>query len=253
MLRSEQVLLLLARPTELLAENQRARLAELLSKSDRDHVARFRAERDRDIAMASRALQRLALSAATDDEVAPRAWQFVAGANDRPVLFGPPQRWSTLRFSVANTIGLVGCLVAADREVGLDLELLREQLPAELLPHCLSEREHAALLTLGERDQVDRFMQLWTAKEAYLKARGLGVGEPLAQVEILFDGDSNPTLALGGALGDTADRWQLEISRPTVEHVAAICVERRQSEGPIAISRRWATRLSGEGCLERDG
>src|SRR5688572_4437906 len=109
MLRPEEVLLLLARPAELLAAIPRASVSELLSAADADHVARFRAARDRDIALASRATQRLALSLATGDEVAPRAWQFVAGQNGRPALLAPPSKWTALRFSVSNTVDLVGC------------------------------------------------------------------------------------------------------------------------------------------------
>jgi 4'-phosphopantetheinyl transferase len=247
------VLLLLARPAELLAGGARARFAEALSDNDRQHIARFRLARDREVAMASRVLQRIALSAATDNEVAPGSWRFAAGANDRPVLVEPPRKWSTLRFSAANTVGLVGCLVAIDREVGFDLERVREQLPTELLDHCLSERERAALLTLASRDRITRFVELWTAKEAYLKARGLGVAERLAEVEILFDGDGISTLALGAALHDRPVRWQLEISRPTIEHVAAVCVERHEAEGQIAINLRWETQASDEACLVRGG
>jgi 4'-phosphopantetheinyl transferase len=107
--------------------------------------------------------------------------------------------------------------------------------------------------SIAKWDQVDRFFQLWTAKEAYLKARGLGVSGPLAEVQILFGGDGTPTLALGVALRDTAGRWQLEISRPTNEHVCAVCIERHEGEGRIVINRRWETQASDEAFLARDG
>jgi 4'-phosphopantetheinyl transferase len=263
---SEEVLLLLAAPEKLVAAGKRAASLAFLSRADVEHGSRFRAERDRDVALASRVVQRLALSLATRGEVPPAAWRFVTTERGRPMLASPPRRWSGLRFSAANTIGLVGCAVRMDHAVGLDLERRRDTLPGELLDRCLSARERAALLGLGERDRPDRFMRLWTAKEAYLKARGLGIVDELDQVEIAIeppshaksslglaaDGD-DAKLSLGPDVGDDGSRWQLALLEPTPGHHAALCLERVHDAAPPAIRRLWAPPLAERASVARAG
>lgn len=240
MLDSAEILLVLANPAELLASEHRAHVAGLVAPSDHDHVARFRAERDRDIALASRATQRLALSLAADGRVAPPAWRFTAGQNDRPQLCAATHRALPLQFSASNTVGLVGCAVAANRAVGLDLERAREDLPEELLERCLSVSERGDLLALPQEERAARFVYLWTVKEAYLKARSLGVAEPLQEIEVRLDDLARPVLHLGPALGDIAARWYLETWRPTSQHFAAVCIERFAVDRDLRVNRRWA-------------
>jgi 4'-phosphopantetheinyl transferase len=238
-LRPDEVLLLLARPEQLLVGDARERIVALLSPHDLEHAARFRSKRDRDVALASRATQRLALSRAAAEAVRPAQWRFATDPGGRPLLESPPAAWSGLHFSAANTIGLVGCAVSLGREVGLDLERRCAALPAELLERCLSDRERAELLALPERDRPDRFTRLWTGKEAYLKARGLGIVEPLDQVEIAFGANETLALTIGPELRDDGDAWLLDCLRPTDDHFAAVCVERGASHGVVSIKQRW--------------
>jgi 4'-phosphopantetheinyl transferase len=237
--RCDEVLLLLARPAELLAGDRRSAATRLLSPTDIAHVSRFRSERDRDIALASRATQRLALSAYAGQDVAPAAWHFTAGDNARPRLQDPPPPWSALRFSAANAIGLVGCAVCAHRNVGLDLELRRQDLMTDLLDRCLSIRERQQLDALPASDRPDRFTRLWTAKESYLKARGLGIIESLDQVEIELDASGGPALRLGAELDDVGSRWQLRCFQPTEGHVVTLCIERIDGSAGPEVIPRW--------------
>ena len=67
-------------------------------------------------------------------------------------------------------------------------------------------------------------MQLWTAKEALLKACGLGISDGLRKVrlEIAVDGSLSP-LALPPAAGDPA-RWRLIGFDPEPGYVASVAV-----------------------------
>jgi 4'-phosphopantetheinyl transferase len=260
---SDEVLVLLAIPDELLAADAATGTRDpsgsvrrsgqeplaCLAPEDVEHASRFRAERDRDVAFASRVVQRLALSLATGDEVAPAAWRFAAADNGRPVLHSPPEAWSGLRFSAANTVGLVGCAVRPSGSVGLDLERRRDSLPAELVDRCLSGRERAELLGLSECERPERFMRLWTAKEAYLKARGIGIVDELDQVEIRIVSE-RAELSLGPALRDDGERWRLVQLQPTREHIGALCVERVDGAAPPTIRQQWA-RLPSSRAMPR--
>ena len=263
---SEEVLLVLAAPEKLLAAATRAASLAFLSRADVEHGSRFRAERDRDVALASRVVQRLALSLATRDEVPPAAWRFVTTERGRPMLASPPKRWSGLRFSAANTIGLVGCAVRIDHAVGLDLERRRDALPVELFDRIFSARERAALLGLAEPDRPDRFTRLWTAKEAYLKARGVGIVDELDQVEVaieprhhshmavgLGNDCDDAMLSLGPDVGDDGNRWQLALFEPTPGHHAALCFERAHDAVSPSIRQLWVPPLAERASVARAG
>jgi len=232
------VVIVVARPEVMEDPRQRAAAEAILDDADRAHVARFRFEADRDLALASRALQRRALSACATD-VAPEAWRFAADANGRPVITAPVGA-PPLVFSAANTRGLVGCAVADRGELGLDLETHRDDAPADLIDRYFAPAERAALAALPEPERPRRFVELWVLKEAYLKARGVGLGAiPLEDVAVILD-DGPPRLALAPALADAAASWQLALWSPTPSHAAAVCVRRDPAGPEVTLHHRWA-------------
>jgi 4'-phosphopantetheinyl transferase len=230
-----EVAVYLARPERLGEPTARARAHAVLDGPDRAHVARFVFERDREVALASRALQRLALAAETG--VDPAAWRFAAGAHGRPEITAPrTPALAPVRFNVANTAGLVGCAIALDRELGLDLEAHRADAPPELVARCFTPAERAGLAARPAAEQPRRFIELWVCKEAYLKARGVGLGLPLEQIDIVLDEqDQAPRLRLDPALADDAASWQLALWSPTPAHAAALCIRRPAGAPPLTI------------------
>ena len=211
--------------------------ALVLSPDDRAHVSRFRFERDQTLARASRALQRYALSACAP--VAASDWQFAADDRGKPFIVTPTVT-PALSFSVANTSGLVACVVNRERHVGIDVEGVRSEVPFGVVERCWSREERATFDGLVPADQGRRFVEMWTAKEAYAKARGLGLSIDLRHVEILFS-DAEPQLRLDPCLQDDAGAWRLFVWAPTRSHAAAVCL---RTEGrPVRFVRTW---LGGE-------
>ena len=228
---AHDVVVFLAQPDGLVADPaSRA----ILAADDLAHVARFRFERDRHVALASRALQRRALSSCA--AVAPDAWRFVADDHGRPQIAAPLSA-PPLCFSVANTRGLVACAVSVSREVGLDVETWRDDAPSPLIERCFAPDERVALAALPTAAQPRRFIELWTLKEAYIKARGLGLSLPLERISVALD-DGVPRLSLDPALADDAASWQLALWSPTTSHAVALCV-RRGDGPPLTIHTRW--------------
>jgi len=212
-------------------------LYSLLNPAEQARCNRYVFMRNRIESTCARALARTALSryAAVD----PRAWSFEVSARGKPSVAGPTGA-PPLSFNVSHTEGLVLCLVARDREVGVDGEFLGRRSDIALLSRrCLSAAEQQALWALPPAAQARRFLLHWTLKEAYLKARGIGIGLPLAEITILADDDPQtlagpPThFALGPGVADQPDRWQLGRCQPTAQHVAAYAIAR--TEGEVAV------------------
>jgi 4'-phosphopantetheinyl transferase len=68
---------------------------------------------------------------------------------------------------------------AAGREVGVDLEQLRQDLPYRAMAErYFSVREQEDLFSLEPGEQLGAFYRCWTRKEAYLKGTGTGFSQP---------------------------------------------------------------------------
>jgi len=122
--------------------------------------------------------------------------------------------------NLSHTDGLVALAVSAT-PVGVDVEdRHRVGRTVELADRFFAPSEARALRALPADRQRDRFFDLWTLKEAYIKARGLGLAIPLAS--FAFDLDA-PTLGFGTETEPDAARWQFARLDPTPRHRLAVC------------------------------
>ncbi|HTM19455.1 MAG TPA: 4'-phosphopantetheinyl transferase superfamily protein [Kofleriaceae bacterium] len=161
--------------------------------------------------VASDGLVRRALAERTG--VPAETWVLGKGEHGRPVVVGPDARW---RFSVAHTAGMV-MVGVSEAEIGVDVERLDRRIPDGVAGRWFAGEEAAALVALPEPERGRRFLELWTLKEAYAKARGLGViGLALDSFVVALD----PPRLVRSA-GDDPARWHLEC-RSLGEHLVAI-------------------------------
>jgi 4'-phosphopantetheinyl transferase len=90
-----------------------------------------------------------------------------------------------LELSVAHSGERVAVAIARDTPVGIDLERVRDDVDVDgLAPAVLSPSEAAELARLDGARRIERFLTLWTRKEAVLKARGTGIAGPLSGVSV---------------------------------------------------------------------
>lgn len=178
---------------------------------------RFHRESDRRLFLTSRALVRKSLSRHLSLD--PTVWEFRTDAHGRPsVAF--PKTGRKLRFSVSHTDELAMCAIAFDIDVGADVELLREY-PRDIL-NCFTLAEAEAICMSADRSA--KFFEYWTLKEAYLKARGLGLSIPLNAFSFRLGNERPPHLEINPLLDHRALDWCFHTLRPTSRHVAALCV-----------------------------
>jgi 4'-phosphopantetheinyl transferase len=90
-----------------------------------------------------------------------------------------------IHFNVSHSKSWVVC--AVDRgPIGIDVEYMREFDP-DVAKRFFHPHEYAALAALPEKRRNDRFYELWTIKESYVKALGKGLSLPLDGFEVLFE------------------------------------------------------------------
>jgi 4'-phosphopantetheinyl transferase len=217
-------------------------LAHLLDEDERSR--RFHFERDRHAFVLAHAFLRRILSCYRP--VLPASWRFQRGTWGKPEIAGQPER--PLQFSLSHTKGCIACAVTRGQEVGIDVERTGT-VPDELAfaTRFFSPPDAAMLASLHGEVRTRRFYELWTLREAYAKARGLGLSMPLDRVAFTFDDPTAPRIAplgtgqcppvegtvhcawLGANPGpdDETSDWRFERFLPTTQHQVALAVRGR--------------------------
>lgn len=107
--------------------------------------------------------------------VSPGEWEFGFGEFGRPFIAGPPAGVG-LNFNLSHTHDYAACVVTDGAACGIDIELIRAT--AHLMPIArrrYAPEECAELERLDEPGRLKRFFEMWTEKEAWAKARGVGL------------------------------------------------------------------------------
>jgi 4'-phosphopantetheinyl transferase len=204
----------------------------LLSPEEQERRRRYHFDEHRHEYLVTRALVRTVLSRYA--EVDPAAWVFEANAYGRPAIARPTAA-AGIRFNLSNTKGLITCVVAADRDVGIDVEDAERAVRAlDVADRFFSPLEVAALRALPEGAQGERFTAYWTLKEAYIKARGMGLAIPLDHFSFLLDEGPRVKIAFDPRLDDDPEAWQFLRLRPTRKHRIAAAI-RRGSDAPLRV------------------
>lgn len=159
------------------AEETRS-LESCLSDAERERAARFRFERDRRRFIVARARLREELAARLG--VRPEAVRFAYGDNGKPRLAD-----HALQFSVSHCDDVALFAFSKTAEVGVDIEAIRPVREADAIAvQFFSPLEHAGYAALAPRDRLLGFFRVWTRKEAYVKALGVGFSMALERFDL---------------------------------------------------------------------
>ena len=197
-----------------------------LSEDEQARAERFHFERDREHFIVARGVLRAILGNYLNR--APECLSFCYSSHGKPALAGESGK-DAIRFSVSHSHGVALYAVTRGREVGIDLERIRFDLPvAEIAERFFSRREVAMLRALPTDVQQQAFFRCWTCKEAYIKARGEGLSLPLDQFDVsLVPGE--PAAVLGTRPDPSeASRWSLQELTSAPGYAAVLAVEGHQ-------------------------
>jgi len=218
--------------TSTLGEDAVSAATALLSPDEHEHAQRLRFRDDaRDYAVAHALLRRELSRGST---TAPTAWSFDRGAHGKPYIRGGGP--ATPSFSLSHTRGMVACALAPpDVAIGVDVEANHRDLDAaRLAERFFAASEVAALAALPEGAKRERFYDLWTVKEAVVKAVGLALPPALPQVAVAIRSDCDIELTRSPDCADGV--WQLELFTPTRGFRVAVAILRPTGLPPLRIS-----------------
>jgi 4'-phosphopantetheinyl transferase len=154
-----------------------------------------------------RVLLRVALSS-YDRSVAPASWNFTHNDYGKPSICDEQNR-ASLYFNLSHSAEKVVLAVSHFKDIGVDVECARKpRRIAAIAQRYFSDKEAAQLLKLPEDQQQLRFYDLWTLKEAYIKACGMGLAIPLQHFSYGFAGNDGLTVEFDARRNDVEEAWQ---------------------------------------------
>lgn len=194
----------------------------ILCESERERAARFRFERDRRLYLVAHALLRRALGEHLC--VTPSAVTFQHNAHGRPELHVDVHSGAGLHFSLAHAHGMAVCALTTRCEVGVDVEPLERVVPMEVAKRFFAPSELEDLLEQPEARRGERFFTYWTLKEAYVKARGVGLGLPVADAVFTLS-ERGIEFRPDPSLDQHPETWQFQSFQLGERHRAGLAVQ----------------------------
>jgi 4'-phosphopantetheinyl transferase len=157
-------------------------------------------------------------------------WVFSSGPHGKPVLDARLAARTGLSFNLAHTQGLVACAVMRNAEIGIDVERINQRIDVlTLARHYFASPEVGALESCAEAQRYTQFTELWTLKEAYLKATGVGLSHSLNEFWFVFDGPAS--LRFDSMCGAQQTGWRFAVFAPPGGYRLAVAV--RMSTGAM--------------------
>jgi 4'-phosphopantetheinyl transferase len=198
------------------------RLQDALTVDERSRAGRFYFRLDREHFVVARGILRTILGRYLNR--APASLSFTYGFHGKPSLASEPGA-EAIRFNISHSYGTAIYVVTRGRQIGVDLELIRDGLKVEqIAERFFSRREISRLYALPAEHRKRAFFLCWTRKEAYIKARGEGLSLPLDQFEVSLVPGEPAALVSVQQDSNEAFRWSLEELFPAADYAAALAV-----------------------------
>jgi 4'-phosphopantetheinyl transferase len=196
-------------------------LRQLLSPDEQSRADRFHFEKDRRHFTAARGYLRTLLGRYL--EIAPAEIRFSYSEYGKPAL--APELDQRLKFNVAHSGGLALYAFTTIAEIGIDLEHIRPEFTGDdIARRYFSAAEVVSLDQLPVSARHQAFFDCWTRKEAFIKAKGLGLSLGLNQFDVTLSPDQPAALLRTGWDLTEASLWSLASIEVGPDFAAALAV-----------------------------
>lgn len=137
---------------------------------------KFRTE-DKEIILLSQVLLRTTLM--KEFNIKPKNMDFGFGEYGKPYLKDVPD----LHFNLSHS-GDWAVLAVSDKEIGIDVEK-EKNIDLDIGKEYFSYTENIYLNTISKEKKYEAFFKIWTLKESYIKAIGLGLNKSLKSFSVM--------------------------------------------------------------------
>ncbi len=197
-------------------------LGLLLSSEEIQRAERFHFQKDRCGFIISHGVLRQVLGHYLG--LKPQDIEYAIGPHGKPSL-SPACGDRSLQFNMSHTHGMAVFAVTRNRQIGVDVERMDRKIEDrdKLAAGNFSPQESEVYRSLPEADRAEAFLNCWTRKESYVKARGDGLTCPLDSFQVtLRPGDPAKLLAVQQG---RAEDWSMASLEPLNDYKAAITAQ----------------------------
>jgi len=197
----------------------RDRFRLTLEPDELSRASRFHFEKHRRHFLVGRGFLRDIVARYLDEK--PENLRFAYGAYGKPSLAAD----TAVRFNMSHSHEVALLAITRDVELGVDVEHVRADFAtADIARRFFSQAEVEAFDMLPPEEQVAAFFKCWTRKEAYIKAIGKGLSQPLDGFDVTLG--PGEEAALLRAAADDASRWAMSDIDVGEGYAGALAVER---------------------------
>ena len=222
-------------------------LEQILADDERTRAQRFRFSKDRTHFIAARGLLRTILGRYLLQD--PQTLSFSYNAYGKPSLTESGQRATTrvaptvsgrmkedaLSFNLTHAHRMALYAITRNRAVGVDVEYIQRQMEWEsVAERFFSPYEVRMLKAVSPDMRHVAFFNCWTRKEAYIKARGMGLSLELDSFDVSLTPGEPAALLNIREEGQDISNWSLHDLYPGGDYIAALAVE-----GQISSLKYW--------------
>jgi len=201
-----------------LGDDQLDRFRRILEPEELDRAGRFRFERLQRHFVASRGFLRYVLARYLGKKA--EELRFSHNSYGKPSLAGE----GTLQFNMSHSHEVALVAVTRGAAVGVDVEHIRSDFASEeIARRFFSRLEVETLKLLPKEEQVAAFFRCWARKEAYIKAIGKGLSQPLDGFDVTL-APSEPAALLRAGEEDTMT-WSMSDIDVGSDYASALVVE----------------------------
>ena len=200
-----------------------------MSASEKERANRFVFEKDKNRFVISHGLLKKIIGLKLNRD--PQSLFFEVGKYGKPRL-GPS--FESLYFNISHSADLALVAISSDREIGVDVEKMVKKKDLEaLVDRFFSNDEITEFKNKPEDQKIKTFYQLWTKKEAFLKAKGVGLSGGLEKQNIKPDQHFQIIHEIASASDQKI--WTIQNLDCAEGYFGAVCVEGENCDFQFAI------------------
>ncbi len=197
---------------------------------------RYMKPADRHLSLVSKALVRYVIGEVTQQD--PGALRFSTNEHGKPFPVGLPD----IHFNLSHSHGVAVCAVCRDTDVGVDVEDVGRRTDLSIARRFFSSAEADLVSKAPEAEKRALFFDVWTLKEAYIKAVGRGLSIPLNSFS--FNANEPDIQIRFSDTGRVDPAWRFSQWRPETGKIVAAAVRSRSA---VVFKHFWCVPFAGVG------
>ncbi len=192
-------------------------LDKILAKDEKERAGLFHFNEDRATYKACHAMLRLLLSKKTGTD--PSELVFLKEENNKPGIEN-----SRIRFNITHTRDAFGIAFSENDYIGIDIEKLNRHSDVTSLTNTYFSDSDRDFISGSAYGAAERFILLWTRKEALLKAVGIGIITDLKKISVYTDGTPSMIENLNGFQNSISCENHFIYSGQVEDHMISVAV-----------------------------